>query len=239
MGFAMTLKPFALICRPIGCVDAPRHRPDFAPTYRRFLLGYQSLLFFRNVGVRRLFLCSRHAHLGSCRENRERSLFIPSVQVLTPPPLGFHIGRVVVGFVYPAYASYKALESKTPESSAQWLTYWCVFSIFTVVEFFADLLISTVPLYYLAKLLFVVWLMAPRTKGATTLYVRFIMPVIKKHEESIDNALAQGYKKSENTFIDLKRRGLAFLREKGIYSGGSSPSGGTAAAPPAESKATV
>jgi len=31
---------------------------------------------------------------------------------------------VVVGFVYPAYASYKALESKTPEASAQWLTYW-------------------------------------------------------------------------------------------------------------------
>ena len=29
-----------------------------------------------------------------------------------------------MGFVYPAYASYKALETKTPEASAQWLTYW-------------------------------------------------------------------------------------------------------------------
>ena len=66
---------------------------------------------------------------------------------------------MVVGFVYPAYASYKALESKTPESAAQWLTYWCVFSIFTVVEFFLDYFLVELPLYYLAKLLFVIWLM--------------------------------------------------------------------------------
>ena len=32
----------------------------------------------------------------------------------------------------------KALESKTPESAAQWLTYWVVFSIFTVFEFFVS-----------------------------------------------------------------------------------------------------
>eukprot|EP00740_Mantoniella_antarctica_P004313 CAMPEP_0181357236 /NCGR_PEP_ID=MMETSP1106-20121128/4845_1 /TAXON_ID=81844 /ORGANISM="Mantoniella antarctica, Strain SL-175" /LENGTH=164 /DNA_ID=CAMNT_0023470069 /DNA_START=262 /DNA_END=756 /DNA_ORIENTATION=+ len=150
---------------------------------------------------------------------------------------------VVVGFVYPAYASYKALESKTPEASAQWLTYWCVFSIFTVVEFFADMLISSIPLYYLAKLLFVIWLM--KKKGATTLYIRFVMPVIKKHEESIDNALMQGYKKSETTLVDLKRRSLAFLRERGIYTSNGAlpvavdPAKGGVEAPPSESKATV
>jgi len=77
------------------------------------------------------------------------------------------------------------------------------------------MLISSIPLYYLAKLLFVIWLM--KKKGATTLYIRFVMPVIKKHEESIDNALMQGYKKSETTLVDLKRRSLAFLRERGIY----------------------
>ena len=49
---------------------------------------------------------------------------------------------MVVGFVYPAYASFKALESKTPESSAQWLTYWIIFGIFNVFEFFADAAIS-------------------------------------------------------------------------------------------------
>lgn len=111
-----------------------------------------------------------------------------------------------------------------------------MFSIFTVLEFFADLFISTIPLYYLMKLLFVMWLMAPQTKGATTLYVRFIMPLIKKHEESIDNALEQGYKKSENTFMDLKKRSLAFLREKGIYSGSTASAGEGGPVPVTESK---
>eukprot|EP00227_Mantoniella_beaufortii_P010234 CAMPEP_0197591236 /NCGR_PEP_ID=MMETSP1326-20131121/12961_1 /TAXON_ID=1155430 /ORGANISM="Genus nov. species nov., Strain RCC2288" /LENGTH=169 /DNA_ID=CAMNT_0043156627 /DNA_START=235 /DNA_END=744 /DNA_ORIENTATION=+ len=155
---------------------------------------------------------------------------------------------MVVGFVYPAYASYKALESSTPEASAQWLTYWVVFSIFTVFEFFADAAISWVPLYYLLKLTFVVWLMAPRTKGATILYVRFIMPLIKKHEESIDSALERGLKKGESTFLDVKLRSLAFLRDKGIISasafagatsGGGSDTGPQAESNKAESKATV
>jgi hypothetical protein len=30
-GVAMVLKPFAVICRPIGCVRALRHRPDTPP----------------------------------------------------------------------------------------------------------------------------------------------------------------------------------------------------------------
>ena len=46
-----------------------------------------------------------------------------------------------------------------------------------------------------------------------------------------------------NAFIDIKQRSLAFLRDRGIYSGGggsgSAPGVGGAAPPPAESKATV
>lgn len=72
-----------------------------------------------------------------------------------------------VGFIYPAYASYKALESKSPVAHAQWLTYWVVFSLFTVVEYFADFVISWIPFYYLAKLAFVLWLQLPRFQGAT------------------------------------------------------------------------
>jgi hypothetical protein len=74
---------------------------------------------------------------------------------------------VTVGFIYPAYASYKALESKSPHAAAQWLTYWVVFSLFTVLEYFADWLISWLPLYYLLKLAFILWLQLPQTQGAT------------------------------------------------------------------------
>lgn len=49
---------------------------------------------------------------------------------------------MAVGFVYPAYRSFKALEAKEPEGSATWLTYWLVFSLFSVLECVTDSLIS-------------------------------------------------------------------------------------------------
>merc|ERR1711998_329329 len=84
---------------------------------------------------------------------------------------------VCVGFVYPSYASYKALGSNTPDASAQWLTYWVVFSLFTVVEYVADWLISWIPMYYLAKLAFILWLQMPQTKGATLIYRTYVLPL--------------------------------------------------------------
>ncbi len=58
---------------------------------------------------------------------------------------------MLVGFVYPAYASWKALESRPREASAgegastqgrdAWLTYWVAFSFFNVVEHVLDWLV--------------------------------------------------------------------------------------------------
>eukprot|EP00245_Coleochaete_scutata_P015046 TRINITY_DN655_c0_g1_i3.p1 TRINITY_DN655_c0_g1~~TRINITY_DN655_c0_g1_i3.p1 ORF type:complete len:159 (-),score=21.39 TRINITY_DN655_c0_g1_i3:51-527(-) len=109
---------------------------------------------------------------------------------------------VCVGFVYPAYASYKALESKTTEAAAQWLTYWTVFSLFTVVEYLAGFLIAWMPFYYLAKLAFILWLQLPQTKGAMLLYVRWVQPQLKLHEQEIDRVLEKG---RHNAEINMRR----------------------------------
>jgi len=60
-----------------------------------------------------------------------------------------------VGFVYPAFQSWKALEGANQlkgeaavaggapsQSQSAWLTYWVVFSLFNVVEHLADVLVS-------------------------------------------------------------------------------------------------
>ena len=62
---------------------------------------------------------------------------------------------VLVGFVYPAFQSWKALEGANQlkgetavaggapsQSQSAWLTYWVVFSLFNVVEHLADVLVS-------------------------------------------------------------------------------------------------
>ncbi|XP_012584825.1 PREDICTED: receptor expression-enhancing protein 6 isoform X3 [Condylura cristata] len=57
----------------------------------------------------------------------------------------------LIGFVYPAYASIKAIESPSKEDDTVWLTYWVVYGLFALVEFFSDLLLSWFPFYYAGK----------------------------------------------------------------------------------------
>ncbi|XP_032763822.1 receptor expression-enhancing protein 6 isoform X2 [Rattus rattus] len=57
----------------------------------------------------------------------------------------------VIGFVYPAYASVKAIESPNKEDDTVWLTYWVVYALFGLVEFFSDLLLFWFPFYYAGK----------------------------------------------------------------------------------------
>ena len=81
-----------------------------------------------------------------------------------------------------------------------------VFSLFTVFELLADALIYWVPLFYVAKLCFVIWLQAPQTKGATVLLVQYVTPLLRKHEHTIDSALERGYRRGEMTFQDVRAR---------------------------------
>lgn len=60
-----------------------------------------------------------------------------------------------IGFVYPAYASVKAIESDKKEDDTKWLTYWTVFAFLSIIEFFSDILLSWFPLYWLAKVTFI------------------------------------------------------------------------------------
>ncbi|CAH3191397.1 unnamed protein product [Porites evermanni] len=96
----------------------------------------------------------------------------------------------VLGFAYPAYQSVKAVESETKEDDTQWLIYWVVFGVFNIVEFFSDILLSWFPLYFLVKLIFLCWCMAPVSwNGANTLYHKVIKPFVLKHQSQIDKAL--------------------------------------------------
>ncbi|XP_072592678.1 receptor expression-enhancing protein 5 isoform X2 [Vulpes vulpes] len=57
----------------------------------------------------------------------------------------------LIGFGYPAYVSIKAIESPNKEDDTQWLTYWVVYGVFSIAEFFSDLFLSWVPFYYMLK----------------------------------------------------------------------------------------
>merc|ERR1711933_661377 len=96
----------------------------------------------------------------------------------------------LVGFIYPAYKSFEAIEGKKQnEVITQWLIYWVVYSLFAIIEVFVDFLLFWIPFYYTFKMAFLLWAMLPQTRGATYLYDSFLKDFLKKNESNIDAAL--------------------------------------------------
>ncbi|XP_044943695.1 receptor expression-enhancing protein 6 isoform X1 [Mustela nigripes] len=124
----------------------------------------------------------------------------------------------VIGFVYPAYASIKAIESPSKDDDTVWLTYWVVYGLFGLAEFFSDLLLSWFPFYYAGKVggpgptqdcaaswgamgrlsppseecAFLLFCMIPGPwNGAHMLYHRAIRPLFLKHHEAVDSVVRE------------------------------------------------
>ncbi|MGH0184697.1 UNVERIFIED_CONTAM: hypothetical protein FKN15_015799 [Acipenser sinensis] len=96
----------------------------------------------------------------------------------------------LIGFVYPAYFSIKAIESSNKEDDTKWLTYWVVYGIFSVAEFFSDIFLYWFPFYYAGKCLFLLWCMAPVAwNGSQILYTRLVRPFFLKHQASVDSVV--------------------------------------------------
>ena len=47
--------------------------------------------------------------------------------------------------------SIKAIESSSKEDDTTWLTYWVVYGVFSVAEFFSDIFLYWFPFYYAGK----------------------------------------------------------------------------------------
>ncbi|KAL8609159.1 Receptor expression-enhancing protein 5 [Nucella lapillus] len=108
-----------------------------------------------------------------------------------------------IGFLYPAYASIKAIETKQKDDDTKWLTYWVTYSVFHLVEFFSDIFLFWIPFYWLLKCIFLVWCFAPiEANGSKTLYYRFIRPFILRHQDKIDKAMDEA-KDAMNEARDL------------------------------------
>ncbi|XP_065059574.1 receptor expression-enhancing protein 5-like [Rhopilema esculentum] len=144
----------------------------------------------KKTGVNRLYIC-----IGA-------AAFLALYLVI-----GYAGGLVVsiLGFGYPAYASVKAIESERKDDDTQWLTYWTVYSTFSIIEYFSDIFLSWFPLYFLFKCSFLVWCMAPFSwNGSEFIYHRVLKPWVKEHREKIDEYLEKAKERASHLYDEAK-----------------------------------
>lgn len=117
----------------------------------------------------------------------------------------------LVGFAYPAYASYKAIKSEGKDDDTQWLTYWVVYAFFNVLETFIDSIVIYFPQYFAFKIGLLFWMFSPTTMGADFTYKNFLRPYLLEHEATfdkyknkIDNAVTEGVEASHEVVHELE-----------------------------------
>ena len=92
----------------------------------------------------------------------------------------------LVGTVYPSFWTIKAIESKNKNDIKKWLTYWIVFGVFIIIDFFNIIIVKIFPYYFLMKIMFLIWLFMPGSNGCTIIYQLFVKKIFNSFEDSID-----------------------------------------------------
>merc|ERR1719318_1456687 len=114
--------------------------------------------------------------------------------------------------LYPAYASYKAVRTKNVKEYVKWMMYWIVFALFKSMETFTDVFFSFwFPFYYEIKIVLLVYLLSPYTKGSSLLYRQFVHPAMVTKEQEIDEMLSVAQSSSYSTVMGLVQRGGKYL----------------------------
>ncbi|CAD6567648.1 MAG: ER membrane protein DP1/Yop1 [Tremellales sp. Tagirdzhanova-0007] len=85
----------------------------------------------------------------------------------------------LIGWALPAYLSVQAIESPGTNDDKQWLTYWVVFGSMNLAESMGlRAILYWVPMYFVFKSIFTIWLMLPATRGAEVLYHNVLRPLL-------------------------------------------------------------
>jgi len=94
-----------------------------------------------------------------------------------------------LGFLYPAFESFKAVESSDSTAMQFWLMYWVVWAIFLRIEHVCNYILMWIPFYYPIKLGALLWLFNPTTRGAKYVYYWLVLPFLYRNRDRIDLAL--------------------------------------------------
>ncbi|GAB0133989.1 hypothetical protein EsDP_00002377 [Epichloe bromicola] len=118
----------------------------------------------------------------------------------------------IASFLFPIFASYKALKTSDPTQLTPWLMYWVVFSICLLVESWLSFILFWIPFYGYLRLLFFLYLILPQTQGARVLYEEKVHPFLQDNENTIDDFIASAHDRLKAAGMTYFRRAIEYLR---------------------------
>ncbi|KAK7422903.1 hypothetical protein QQZ08_009259 [Neonectria magnoliae] len=120
----------------------------------------------------------------------------------------------VASFLFPIFASYKALKTSDPAELTPWLMYWVVISCFLLAESWVWFIISWIPFYGYFRLLFLLYLILPQTQGARYLYEEQVHPFLRENEAQIDEFITSAHNRLTDAGIAYFKLAIEAIRTK-------------------------
>ncbi|KAK4230140.1 receptor expression-enhancing protein 2 [Podospora fimiseda] len=117
-----------------------------------------------------------------------------------------HLLSSITSFLFPLFASYKALKTSDPAQLTPWLMYWVVLACALLVESWTIFILQWIPFYAYIRLIFLLYLILPQTQGARQIYEDYIHPYLAKNESAIEEFIASSHEK-------MKAAGLAYFKQ--------------------------
>ncbi|ORZ03070.1 TB2/DP1, HVA22 family-domain-containing protein [Syncephalastrum racemosum] len=114
--------------------------------------------------------------------------------------------------LYPAYSCFKALRAKDTQQYLPFLIHFIVATAFLSGEYLADLFLFWIPFYYEVKLVLLLWITLPQTKGSVVVYADMLEPFLISHENQIDKTLNRIQTSTKQTIAVYGRQLLHTIR---------------------------
>ncbi|KAI1200141.1 TB2/DP1, HVA22 family-domain-containing protein [Nemania serpens] len=125
-----------------------------------------------------------------------------------------HFFASIASFLFPLFASYKALKTSDPAQLTPWLMYWSVLSCALLVESWTEFILVWVPFYSWIRLGFLLWLVLPSTQGARVLYESYLHPYLEENELAIEDFIASAHDRFRAAGIRYLRRAIELIRTR-------------------------
>lgn len=98
--------------------------------------------------------------------------------------LFFYVWRLCISLLFPLMQTFKCIRNNDRPGCKYWLIYWLVLSSFISLEPIIDLIIGLwFPFYDQIKLLWIIWLYLPATRGAEIIFTNYLVPLVNSNEK--------------------------------------------------------